>query len=59
MQHKFPDAVRVLDRMGGCHLGINAIEEFEHGVAMPGISIKGTPYLIGKTGSFRHAASLP
>jgi hypothetical protein len=59
MQHKFPDAVRVLDRMGGCHFGINAIEEFEYGVAMPGISIKGTAHLIGKTGSFRHAASLP
>jgi hypothetical protein len=52
MQHQFPDAVRVLDRMGGSHLGINATEDFKKRVAMPSLSIKGTAYLIGKTGTF-------
>jgi hypothetical protein len=41
--------------MGGSHLGINTIEDFKKRVTVPGISIKGTAYLIGKTGSFRHA----
>jgi hypothetical protein len=49
--------VRVLDGVSGCHLGIDTINDFEDRVAMPGISIKRTAYLVGKTGSFGHDCS--
>src|SRR5579864_6513848 len=58
VQNEFPDAVRVRYGMGFGHLGIDALEQFKKRVAMPGLSIKGTAYLVGKTGGFGHAALL-
>src|SRR5580698_9456422 len=58
VQRELPDAVRVFDGMCRCHLCIDAIEDFEKRIAVPGLSIKGTAYLVGKARSFRHTMFL-
>jgi len=56
VKNEFPDAVRILDRMCGCTLGIDAFEDFDDRVAVPGLSIKSTADLVSKSGSFGHSA---
>jgi hypothetical protein len=43
--------------MGGCRFGINTVKKFEDGVTVPGLSLKGAAYLIGKKGSFGHTVT--
>jgi hypothetical protein len=46
MQNQFPNAVRVLYGMSRSHRSIDTLQNFDDRIAMPGLSIKGTAYLI-------------
>jgi hypothetical protein len=55
VENEFPDAMCVLNGVGGRYFGIDAMEKFAHRVAMPGVSLKSAADLVGEADSFRHA----
>jgi hypothetical protein len=58
VEEKFPDAMRVFDGMSSGLRGCDSLKNFEEGVAVPGLAIKGAAQIVGDVAGFGHSSGL-
>jgi hypothetical protein len=54
MEQKLPDAVSVFNGVGGRGFGVHVSQYLEHGIAVPGTSLKGAAELVSEAERFSH-----